>query len=226
MDENLFLKNVDCPMCGKPFKTTKVRDSKIRLIKRDTDLFRQYEGPNPYLYEINVCPECGFSYYDTFKQTLGDNQIERFIQTISQQWTKKDFCGERTAEQAIETYKLALLSSRIIGLKDSVLAGICLRICWLNRMIGNNDEEKKFMKGAVEFFEKAYDKEDLNASEGLGPEMVVYLLGELNYRLGSNPDAVRWFNIALSKYNNDPAVKKHTIDMIRDRWIEIKPQVV
>ncbi len=226
MDEVLFARTVSCPVCSGSFKTTKIKEGKIKFVKRDTDMFRHFEGLSPYLYEINVCPECGFSFSDSNKYELTDTQIRKVAEIISTKWNKHDYGGERTVMQAVEAYKLALLSAQVVSMKDSVLAGICMRICWLNRMAGNDEEEKKYMKGAVEFFEKVYDKEDLSGSEGLGPEMVVYLLGELNYRLGNHSDAVKWFNIALSKYNNNPDVKKQTINMIRDRWLEIKGEVV
>ncbi len=225
MDEALFVRTISCPVCNCSFKTTKIKDGKIKFIKKDTDLFRHFEGHSPYLYEVNVCPDCGFSFSDSHKHELTDTQVQKITETISTRWNKQDYGGERTITQAIEAYKLSLLSAQIIRMKASILAGICLRICWLNRMAGNIEEEFKYMQGAVEYFEKVYEEEDLHGNEGLGPELVVYLLGELNYRIGNHSDAVKWFNIAISKYGNNPAVKKHTIDMIRDRWLEIKGEV-
>lgn len=226
MNDELYIKSVKCLACTSVFKTTKVKDSKVRLLKRDTDFFRYYEGANPYFYEINVCPSCGFAFSDNLKHELNEKQLEKFISAVSHNWRNQDYGDQRDLNQAIETYKLAYLSGQVIGLKASVMAGICLRICWLYRLMENPEEEKRFINGAVGYFTNAYDSEDMTGNEGMTPEMLVYLLGELNFRLGNGSEAAKWFNIALSKYGRDPSVKKQTIDMVRDRWLEIKDQVV
>jgi uncharacterized protein (DUF2225 family) len=222
MSERLYNKNVVCPICQNKFETAKVRHEWIRVLKRDTDLQEYFKEENPYFYEINVCPGCGFSFSDNFNEKLSDAQIDRFKKAVSNQWKKADYGGERDANEGIEVYKLALLSAQVLGLKNSTIAGILLRICWLNRILGNHAEEKRFMGGAAEFYEKAYEMEDADTGESLRPEIILYLLGELNYRLGKNPEAVKWFSSAISKCNSDPSVKPRTVNMIRDRWMDIK----
>lgn len=228
MNGNFFIKKLSCPVCEISFQTTKLKENKkVNIIKKDTDMCTYFSGENPYFYEINVCPFCGFSFSDKFKQKLNSAQINNFTEVFSQQWKQHDYGGQRDANQAIQTYKIALLSGKTIGLKASALASICLRICWLYRLLENREEEKRFMKFAVEFFEKAYEEEELNNDdENINPAVLVYLLGELNYRLDNYEQTVRWFNIAISKYSKDPDVKKHMTDMIRDRWLEIKDKVI
>ena len=225
MDDNLYLRAIDCPVCSNPFKSTKTKSSKLRFVKSDTDMCRYFEGGNPYLYEINVCPSCGFSFSDNFKQDIDYTRKSEFIKTVSSHWKKQNFCGERTIDEAIETYKLALLSGRFIGLSEGNTAGICMRICWLNRMAGNLVEEKRFMKAAGELYHKVYEMGGFRGGQDISPEILVYLLGELNYRLGDHNECMKWFNIAISKYSRDPFIKKQTVDMILERWMDIKEDI-
>lgn len=214
-----------CPICEKEFQTKKVREKNIRLLNRDTDFCKYYEGVNPYFYEINVCPMCGFSFSDTGPMRYGSKIIEKFVETFQGQWGGIDYTGERTINQAIDTYKLALICGNVVGQQMSAMAGICLRICWLYRMQGKKAEENRFIKGAIEFFEKAYEEEDFSKS-GMDPETVVYLLGELNYRIEDYEQSKKWFNMGISKYGNSATAKKAIINSLRERWLEIKDTVL
>lgn len=225
MDEILYRKTITCPVCGNEFKQTKPRQSMLHLIKRDTDMCSYYEGVNPYYYEINVCPKCGFSFLDRFKKDISNADKANFLKTVTMHWKKQDFRGKRDLNQAIETYKMAILSGRTIDLNASAMAGICMRLCWLYRGSGNIEEEKRFMKVAADFYEKAYEIGGAYGEDAVKPEIIVYLLGELSFRLGNNKDATKWFSLAISKYACDPNVKRKTADMIRDRWLDIKDQV-
>lgn len=224
MNDKLYLKTQECPVCRKVFKSAKIKNSMLKYLRSDTDLCRYYEGGNPYFYEMNVCPVCGFSFSDNFNEVLTAQQIARFLKTVSKNWKKQDYCGERDAITAIEAYKLGLISAQTVGLKKRTIAGICLRICWLYRMLGDVDKERRFMKESAELYEKAYEAEDAE-DNGTSPEIMAYLLGELNFRLGNKEKAYLWFNIALTKYSLNPMVKKQTADMIKDRWLNIKDEL-
>lgn len=225
MEQILYDHNCTCPICFIDFKTKRIHEKKIKVISTDTDFCKYFNGPNPYLYEINVCPNCGFSFTDNINKKISNANMDNFIKVFAPQWSKIDYTGERTVIQAIETYKLAIVCGKIIEMKPSYLAKICLKICWLNRLIENEKEEKRFMKGAVEYFEKAYEVEDFSRSGSMEPELVVFLLGELNYRIGNNEETKKWFNIGISKYSKSVSVKKHVIETMRDRWLEIKADI-
>lgn len=225
MDEICYAKKIKCPVCGSTFEATKLKASKLRAVKKDTDMFRYYNGENPYFYEINVCPKCGFAFSDNFKENLNEFHIERFKKLITSHWEMKNYGGKRDVEKGLETYKLALLSAQVMELKSSIIAGILLHICWLNRLMNNSEEEQRFMKGAIESYKKAFEVEDLEGGKSISPEIVIYLLGELNYRIGNFAESAKWFNLAISKYGNNPAVKKQTINMIRDRWMDIREEM-
>ena len=58
---NLFFKEVICPVCENSFKTPTVKVNTPRVTSRDSDFFIRYSVVNPYLYEILLCPSCGYS---------------------------------------------------------------------------------------------------------------------------------------------------------------------
>jgi len=225
MDEIFYNHNCTCPICEINYKTKKIHEKKINVLKKDTDFCKYFNGQNPYFYEISVCPNCGFSFSQSFNKKINATNLDNFIKIFAPQWNKIDYTGERNIVQAIETFKLAIICGQIVGIKPSYLAKICLKICWLYRSNQDEEQELKFMKGAVDFFEKAYETEDFNRSDSMEQEMVVYLLGELNYRLANFEETKKWFNIGLTKFGKSVSAKKQTIEMMRDRWLEIKTDV-
>lgn len=222
MNEYLMEKRMLCPLCQKSFNTTKVKTTKLRIIDRDTDFCTYYEDINPYFYEINVCPECGFAFSDTHTGDIIDEKRERFKQIISSKWTGRDFGGIRNIDQAIETYKMAITSSEITGEKSSKLAGLCLRLSWLFRIKEDREEELRFMRWSTELYGKAYQWEDFDGKDSMELGTVLYLLGELNYRLGEYKKVSTWFNIA---FTNASDINASTMGIIRDRWQDIKEDI-
>lgn len=225
MDVIYYNHSCTCPVCEINFNTKKIHEKKINVLKKDTDFCKYFEGPNPYFYEINVCPNCGFSFSDNLTKKLTPTNIDNFVKVFAPQWNRIDYTGERDINKAIETFKLAIICGQLIEMKPSSLAKIALKICWLYRINQDKKQELKFAKGAVELFEKAFETEDFNRSDSMGPEAIVYMLGELNYRIGNFEETKKWFNIGLSKYGKSTSAKKQIIDAMRDRWLEIKAEV-
>ncbi len=220
-----MVKGIVCPLCQTKFNTTKVKTTKLRMTDRDTDFCTYYKDINPYFYEINVCPECGFAFSDSYTHSIMDEKADQFKKEISSKWIRRDFGGVRDMDQAIETFKMAITSGEITGAKHSRLAGLCLRLCWLYRMKGDKDEELRFMRWSVKLYEKAYQLEDFSGEKSMDIGTVLYLLGELNYRLGEYESASKWFNIAITKLTNAPEVSASKMAMIRDRWQDIREDI-
>ena len=106
-----FLKDVKCLYCSKDFKTTKVMQNKLKVLKRDSDFCIHYEFSSPLFYDIHVCPHCGYAFYASYKKLMEPYRSivkEGYIQKIKQ----VDLCGERTIEDALRAYKLSLLTAQ------------------------------------------------------------------------------------------------------------------
>jgi len=207
--KQLLEQTIECPCCKNEFKTWKIRARAVKLIKRDTDFRGIYEGQNPVYYGIYVCPHCGYAAFEADYFKINPNEIKEVRKQISCKWKSRDYGNLRNAKDAITTYKLALVSYTILGWRQSQIGKICLRLAWLHRDI-DEKVERTYMEHAINCFEKAFSTEPLdeNPEEEL---MTLYLLGELNRRIGQYNKAVQWFGKALAC----PFIKKR-------RQIELK----
>ncbi|QEK11803.1 DUF2225 domain-containing protein [Crassaminicella thermophila] len=220
MNQALYNKEVSCPICKNIFHTKKVRSSAIRIKKRDTDFCVYYNGENPIFYAVFVCPNCGYAALESVFERISPTGKKIITSRVSNQWVQRDFGGERTNQEAIEVYKLALLCGQLSNEKKGILGTICLRLAWFYRFIGE-DKELHFLKHAKNCFEEAFLYEQLPIGN-LDEVSMLYLLGELNRRLGKYEDAINWFNKAVS----NPAIKrKKKLEMqAREQWILAKEE--
>lgn len=219
----LYDKSVICLYCKHEFKTKKVRSRFVRPIKTDSDFCQYFESneQNPILYFINVCPECGFSFSENTTPYFPPGTRELIHAQITSKWNKLNFCGERTINQGIQAYKLALLSSTLKKEKHIICAGICLRLAWLYRLTGDQEQEQRFLRLALSEYLDSYtegDYEKANSSE----LNVLYLIGELNRRLGNYYEAIRFFSRVVNHPDRDFDPKY--VKLAREQWQATKVQ--
>lgn len=217
MDE-LYTKSVKCPVCKSDFTTSKVKSSKLRVEKRDTDFFTYYKGENPLKYSVFVCPECGYAALEDKFDKIKSKDIEVIKQNVSNRWVKRDFSSKRNVKEAITCYKLALYCGQLLNFKNYDLGNITLRLAWMNRLNGDKEEER-FLKLSAELFKNAYFNEDIPSSP-FDELSLAYLIGELYRRLGNNDEAVSWFSKVISNraIKNNPRLE----NLVRDQWYLVK----
>ena len=210
----LFDKTVECTCCNLKFMTKKIRSSRLRLEKRDSDFLNHYKGENPIKYNIFVCPNCGYSAPESKYKSMQNAEKEIIQSNITLNWVQRDFGGIRSNEQGIESYKLALLQGTLLNYSKLELGNICLNIAWLYRM-EEDEEEKRFINLARKKFIDAYNEESL-AGTNMTEEKLTYLIAELSRRIGEKETALTWFNICL----NNPNIKMNPAleDMAREQW--------
>ena len=217
MSDILYDKEMECRYCGRKFKTKKTRISKISVSKKDSDFCIHYTNKeNPYYYEVWVCPHCSFAFNANFSE-LKPAHKELINKEYIKRAGKIDLCGPRTMDEAIRAYKLTLLCASVSGQNSTTIAGLCLRIAWLYRFQAVKEEEVKYLVKAVHNFQEVYEHDDLTQNP-LGEHKILYLLGELNGRLGNYSETRRWFNLLLSQRNIEPAINH----LVRDQWAEYK----
>lgn len=217
MSDLLFDKEMKCLLCDEKFIAQRIRNSKVAIDKKDTDFCNHYTNEeNPYFYEIWVCPHCGFAFNANFKP-LKPAQKEVVYQEYSKRAGNINVKKERSLEDALQAFKLALICATLSGQVNAIISGLLLRIAWLYRFQGNSEQEKKFLAKAAEGFEKVFEKADPQENP-LGEYKTIYLLGELNGRLGKYEEARRWFNVLLSKQDIEPAIK----NLARDQWMQYR----
>lgn len=211
----LFDKKIECPVCSKEFTTQKVRASKLRLVKRDEDFLNHYNTENPIKYSIFVCPNCGYAATENKFEEIKKDQIGIIIDNISSRWKKRDFGGIRDLDEAIESYKLALVSGSLLKATKLEQGNICLNIGWLHRLKEDKNQEMRFLKLARDQFIEAYNNESLTGTN-MDDSKLSYLVGELSRRLNEKEESLLWFNICLglSSTKMNPALN----DMAKEQW--------
>lgn len=219
----LYNKTMKCPHCKQSFNATKVRKSNIKVTGQDTDLKPLYEDGqiNPLFYNCHVCFHCGYSFTEDFTPYFAPGTADVLKASVSDHWVEQDFSGERSPAKAIKSYKLALYSGVLKKEKHLTLAGLALRTAWIYRDMSRKKEEKRFLSIAAREYEEAFSKEDV--AEKMSEIKVLYLLGELNRKLGRNEKAVSFFSKVIERQRNSN--EKQIVEMARDRWHDLRDQM-
>jgi uncharacterized protein len=209
----LYQISVTCLHCEKEYKTSRVRPSFRKATKSDTDfcLYFKPGNENPDYYVVRVCPQCGYATTESFKEALSDRKRAIFHEKIGSGWTGRDLGGKRTHQDALFTYKLALLCSQISGESMRVTAGILHHIAWLYRHAENGTEEARFLRYALEAYIKVYEIE----GDEVNNARLMYLIGELHRRLKDYQPAVMWFGRVI---NDKRIMDAGMIRACREGW--------
>jgi uncharacterized protein (DUF2225 family) len=220
MSEVLYDKEYTCPICESPFMSKKMRASACRVDKREEDFRVVYKDRNPMHYEIIVCPYCGYAASDYSFENLTAGEKKKIMEILVGKVVKRSFCGERTMEDALDSFKLALFIAKQRDAKKSTIAGLALKLAWMHREMKSHKEED-FLAYALESYTEAYNTEGLPLGN-LDEISVQYLLGELSRRLKKYKDAVFWFNKAIM---NPDRLKNPRIEKLaREQWALVKEE--
>lgn len=212
-----FERNIQCTYCDHHYTTTKVRTRFIRPTSTDTLFFTIYENEeiNPLLYHVHVCPVCGYASNDQFSISIPPYIRHTIEKNLTNKWTPQDYTGERSYADAIKTFKLCILTALLKEEKAVVLAGLYLRTAWLYRYLDQPDQVDRFMRLALNMYEKSYVEDDLDDPK-MTPLKVLYIIGEIHRRLGNEKEAIKNFSkvIEMKKSYVDPKV----VELSRDQW--------
>lgn len=219
MLEPLYKIKVKCTYCEVEFQTSRVRPSFKKSIGSDTDFYLQYREVNPDYYVVRVCPFCGFSSTENFSESLTKSQRLAFEERVKSNWTMRDYSGARGWDEAMQTYKLALVCAQIKQEKDRVIAGILHHIAWLYREKQDADQERRFMQYSLEAYTKVYEVEGIDVNNA----RLMYLLGELNRRLGYFNEAVKWFARVI---NDKKIMDSGMIRASREMWTQTREDML
>lgn len=216
--EPLYTTKKTCPCCESSYQTSRVRPSFKKANNRDTDFRASYVSEiNPDYYVVCVCPECGFASTENGVSRMTDAQRKNYYDRIGSRWTKRDFGGQRTQAQAMDCFKLALLCAGVVGEKERVVAGILHHIAWIHRSNGNEQEEQRFLRFALDAYVAVFETEGVS----LNNAKLMYIIGELSRRTGDPRGAVRWFSrVVNDKKITDAAM----IRASREQWQFIREQ--
>ncbi len=222
--EYLYDRDVVCKICEKTYVTKKVRTRFIRVKHHDTDFCSFYTSTkiNPLLYYVTVCPTCGFSASEECTDYFPPMSKDLIQQKICDNWTSKDYGQERTLDMAINSYKLAIYCAIIKKEKHIALGGLYLRLAWLYRTESVNlQEEQRFIRLALDEYLQSYTTGDFSDTS-FSEIKLLYLIGDLSRRVGSEGQATRYFSRVIEKQKE--TIEKGIVQMAKDRWSEMREE--
>lgn len=207
-----FNKTFTCSICDEKFKEYRIKKSRERVIKVDTDFATHTSGPNPLYYAVSVCPHCGYSFTSSF--TAPSTKTRAELQACLHP-SPEDFSKERNLELAILSFQRAIWCATLNREKHQLLAALYLHLAWMYRFAGDETAEKVELKSALRHYLEAYqtDRRITNIAQ------VAYLIGEIHRRLDEDTEAVKWFHRVVHEYG---AASPPLAKMARERWQEIR----
>lgn len=216
-----YQKELECIHCKKKFKSTKIRSKFIKVESHDTDFQPLYQNNeiNPLLYNVFVCEHCGFSFTDDFSKYFAPAMKDAIKEKISNHWTARSYGGERSFQEGIIAYKLAILCASLKKEKFVSIAGLALRVAWLYRLLEDKEEENRFLEIARDRYVDSYSNEDYSGSK-MSEIRILYLIAELSRRIGEREYATRYFSMVLEKQST--SIEPILIEMAKERWQEMR----
>lgn len=216
---SIYDKKITCPVCGCEFTSKVVKSSSIRIESKDSDFFIRYLGANPYFFDVWVCEECGYAAMKSDFSNIKSYEKEVIENEISAKWKPRSFEEINSPKEAIEKYKLALITAVTLKKKSSTLAFILLRLAWMYRLLENERNEQIFLKESVECFVHAYSTEDFPIC-GLTRDSLTYLIGDLYRRTNRDEDALTWYSRSITTVGAAQRIKelaRNGRDLIKEK---------
>lgn len=224
MSDSLWLKEVKCPACDAVFKTPRVKSTHLRVKLGEPDFHKVYEEINPLLYAVTVCPQCNYSARndDFDKLTLEYHpEVIKVAMAIKASGKNVIFpdAADISVDQAVKKHLLAITFYRHFKPENPlIIAGLLMHIVWMYRESGIKDKETEYLKQALEYYIKTFEK-GAQIPEKIGEVGIMYLIGELNRMLGNYSEAVNWFSkvVKHSTIENFPNIEH----LAREAWEKI-----
>ena len=215
-----LIMNRRCPICEKDTRVVKPK-ARLNVERRDTDYCVHYKDFDPYLYTVFACEHCGFAaeekkFTGVWPKKLRDNLRE----FLTQNDMKLPFVEERTADDALNLFELAILFSELTDHSKGRQAILDLNAAWVCRCEDLPDRERDFMEQAATNFATALDGERWPIN-GISDDMATYLCAAIYYRLKDYEDATKWLGRTMNNANLRTTAPK-LFEQARDIWQEIK----
>ncbi|MGM0865623.1 MAG: DUF2225 domain-containing protein [Bacillota bacterium] len=214
-------KKTQCLSCKHSYSTTRIRSRFVKVVGYDSDFCPLYDSNevNPLLYNVSVCPKCGFSYTDDFTAYIPPVLKADLEKKISLHWQPQDYGKLRSYDDGINTYKLAAYCGLIKKEKKVTIAGLYLRTAWLYRKTQEKEQERRFINLATHEYIDAYLTDGVSGSL-MSETKLLYIIAELLRRQDKIEESVAYLSKVISKQHLSTEPK--IVEMARESWYEIR----
>ena len=219
-------KSVQCPICDHKFKVLQVKSAKVKRIGADSDTRPHYQNIDPLKYEVIVCPHCGYAAMNKYFVHVSATQMRWIKDAVTKNFTplSDDVPEIYTADEAVDRYKLALVSAMAKHARLSEKSLICLRIAWIRRdqvkeMANANAVEVGKKKQITEeyegFYRQAYEgyTKACSTETGLNSTAIEFLLANMAIHFKEYNTAAKLISSLLGNPNTNPRVKDRCLDL-------------
>lgn len=223
--DNLLDKKYQCPVCDVTFTSKIVRAGKVKLSGKDTDLRPIYEGMDPLKYDVITCDICGYSALTRYFGKLATRQIKEIKEQLGGSFTGIDFKNPiYSYDEAIERYKLALLTVIIKGGKNSERGYVCLKLAWVLRgkraTLKSDDpvfkelyeEELESLENAYNCFNAAMLNEQFPIA-GMDENTLLYVMADIARKLKKFEESARLVGKILTSRAASDRLKNQTLEL-------------
>jgi uncharacterized protein (DUF2225 family) len=211
--------DAQCPVCKIHFKANKLFESKLKQLSRDTEMRIRFEGIEPIHSKVWVCPDCRYANFLNRWSELSASQRSTLKDSVEKR--KIEFAGlpepDGDAERAINGYRLVIKCLTQIRAGSNVIASAWLNLAWLYDDRADVELAAAARKNSLEAYEEFYFQE-----RSLTPSLelqALYIIGELNKRLGNTRQAHEYFLKVLHYKGHNMAI---LTDLARDGLQELK----
>lgn len=231
----VYQRKIRCTLCGREFFTSSVRPGRIRFIDTDLDFRPLYDNFDPILYDVVVCPYCGYAALNKFFTRLSEHKAKQVKAKISPGYVSKKYPIILDYEMAIERFKLTLLNSALGDDTNGTKAYICLKLAWLyrgyfdksqkaisrsdeDRLITNElnrgllEKEMVFLKNARDGFKLAYETDGFPIM-GIDQGSMEYLIAELSRRIGDFIECKKWLSLVIQRQNSNKRLYNKIVEV-------------
>ncbi|GAG88360.1 unnamed protein product [marine sediment metagenome] len=195
-----------CSICEKSFKSNSI--ASCGFASKRTDFRPNYWGFNPVEYFVHLCPNCGFC----SPKQLFDSKIENDDAII--EILEIDTVQVYDLPHKLERGVLCLEILNKFGIADRnefELGDSWLYPYW---WATSPNEERKFGEKVLKYFEVAFEKGQIPSDQFYS---ILYLMGEINRRIGKVEEANMYFDEVISLTEN-----REDLENIRNLAIQQK----
>lgn len=212
LKNTLYDKSYACPICNKNFTSKAIRVGKNQVISTDSDLYSRYSVVNPILYDVLMCPDCGYAALSKTFDSLLPKQKEWIRDQVCSSYKARSYSEYTTIEEGIYKHKMALITCMTKKGKTGEQAYLALHIAWLYRELGDETNELAFLKKAYDGLAYALSNETFPLFS-LDEITTMYILADIGYRLGETTDAKKYLATVITSPGVSPRVKDRALDL-------------
>lgn len=234
-EEFLFDKTIVCCVCDKEFKTKRVKNGRVRMLKSDPDLRPRFQFIDTLKYGITSCPFCGYAAINRNFEHLAPAQRRLIKEQICSQFQPTvQYDGATISyEMAIDRYKLSLLNAIVKKGRASEKSYICLNLAWLLRekastmpegTPGEKAARAECQKEGETFYGQAYEgflkaiSQEMFPLCGMEESTVDYLLAYMSFHFKKFDISAKF----LSSVITSPSASRRAKDMALELRNEIR----